>query len=245
MGNQAATPLSAPEGQIVVIPASVSALGPQLGRLPQELLHMIFKMVVTSMFAENSRFHECIDWKLFHILNRHALVNKIRNVSVNFTGFIMEALYENYHFAFRSTILKLSQYGTTFPPPLPRPHLRHHLRSMRIEILLENSYIDHSSTSATRQQKITTVEQLMAFCPSAWFLLHLTHPEVGFVSLRFLELVIRTDFNHFPLDDEFLGVLEAADFAFHADEVKITVIDINGVFVVALQQQVGRRIVRS
>lgn len=205
------------------------------------------------MFPKESRLNKLITPQIFNILNHHYAVNRVRNVSSAFAAFFTEAFYENYHFAFKhSSIFNLeSEYLTSFPAPLPRPHLRHHLRSLRIEVALENYYftrqtnfsVPRTSHNGRQSRRITTVNEMRAFCPSARFLLHLTDPKVGFCSLRFLDLHIRTDFL-FPVDDDFLRVLHEANFLFEAGAVKLTVTD-NADFVFAQQEMVKQILERK
>ncbi|KAF9691053.1 hypothetical protein EKO04_011071 [Ascochyta lentis] len=228
------TPTSASMPQLV-IPAAVSPFGPQLSRLPDELILQIFKQVAVSMFPVNSRFKTVIDPKIFAILNRHYAINRIRNVSTGFSIFFMQAFYENYTFSFKHCQLYnyWSVYLTSLPAPLPRLHFRHHLRSMRIEIVLENYFfaaqeifVLRTTTSFYRTRcKITTAAQLLMHCPAARQLHGLTDPWIGFSNLALLELHIRADFQYYPIDDEFLGALEDANLVVTAGKVKLTVTD--------------------
>ncbi|KAF2628137.1 hypothetical protein BU25DRAFT_490774 [Macroventuria anomochaeta] len=251
MSTQPVTPTSASMPHIAIL-ASVSTLGPQLSRLPDELLLQIFKIVATTMFPETSRFNTVISPHIFNILNRHYAVNRIRNVSVDFASFFMEAFYGNFNFSFKhnAPYNLASDYLTSFPAPLPHPYLRHHLRSMRIEIVLENYYftsqtdftVPRTSWIGRQSRKVTTVDQMMAFCPSAQLLLRLTNPNYGFCNLRFLDLHIRTDFRLFPVDDAFLRVLEEINFVVTAGKVLLAVTD-DADFVRKEHQEVKKRIV--
>jgi hypothetical protein len=234
MNGQLVTPLSA-STPVLVIPSSVSPLGPQLSRLPDELLLKIFEVVATSMFPANSRFNTVIDPKTFNILNRHYSINRIRNVSRDFTLFFMQAFYENFAFSFKHSCLYnlMSDYLTSFPAPLPRHHLRHHFRSIRIEIVLENYYftpqsdftVPRTCRTGRNSRKITSGDEILAFCPAARQLHSLTNPWTGFSNLALLDLHIRTDFCLFPVDDNFLRALEEANFVVTAGKVLLTVTD--------------------
>jgi hypothetical protein len=45
---------------LLVIPPTVTHLGPQLSRVPDEILLLIFKILATSMLPPTSRFHTVI-----------------------------------------------------------------------------------------------------------------------------------------------------------------------------------------
>lgn len=236
---------------LIVIPATVTDLGPQLSRLPDELLLQIFRFLATSMFPPTSRFHTAINTQLFGILNRHYAINRIRNVSPLFASFFMEAFYENFTFCFRNkAILNLeTDYLTSIPAPVPAQQFRHHLRSMRIEIVLETYYftpqIIHDLARTNKHgrslRKIVTKRQMMAFCPSARFLELLTKEDYGFCNLRFLHLHIRLDDNHHKADEQFLRVLEEVNFVIKASMVELVVSDIVGK-IVETHQEVKKRI---
>ena len=241
-----------PIPQIVIMPTTVLGLGPQLSRLPDELLLQIFKIVASTMFPASSRFNDVIGPHMFNILNHHYAINRIRNVSTDFAAFFMEAFYANFNFSFKhSSVFNLeSDYLTSFPASVPHRHLRHHLRSMRIEIAMENYYftpqtdftVPRTSWIGRQSRKITTADQMIAFCPSARFLLHLTNPDYGFCNLRLLDLHIRTDFRLFPVDDAFLRVLEQINFVVTAGKVLLAVTD-NADFVRKEHLEVKKRIV--
>ncbi|KAH6633540.1 hypothetical protein C7974DRAFT_174027 [Boeremia exigua] len=233
MSAQSDTPTPASMQQVVEIPAVVSALGPHLSRLPDELLYQIFKFLVLTLFPAKSRFNKAINPDTFKILNQHSAINRIRNVSIDFTGFFMEAFYENFHFVFakHSKYHEENEYLTSIPPPIPRRDLRHHLRSMRVEITLENYFWTEEpglpktpvNQFGRKIRKVTTGAQMLEFCPSARFLLHLTNPDTGFSRLRLLDLHIRTNFAHFPADADFFRALDEVNFVVSADEIKLTV----------------------
>lgn len=234
---------------LLVIPAAVAPFGPQFSRLPDELIAQIFKLVATSMFPASSRFNEIIEPKMFAILNRHYAFRRIRSVSATWATFFMQAFYENFTFRFQHVqpYNLWSPYLTSIPAPLPRPNLRHHLRSLRIEIVLENYYFTAQDTSLPLTtprslRKITTPSQLLVFCPAARQLHSLTNPWTGFSSLARLELCVRTDFRHFPLDDEFLRVLDELEFVVRAGRVLLSVTDEHGK-VKPEHEEVRRRIV--
>lgn len=251
MSTQPVTPTSATI-PLIVIPATVTTLGPQLSRLPDELLHQIFEILATTMFPPTSGFNSVINPQTFTILNHHYAIKRIRNVSSTFAAFFMEAFYENFTFAFKNnSVFNLeTDYLTSFPAPVPVPHLRHHLRSMRIEIALENYYftpqtlfsLARTSLFGRSSRKIVTVKQMMAFCPSARFLLHLTNDDYGFCNLRFLYLHIRLDNRLFPVDTDYLCVLEQMNFVVKASKVEVVVTD-NAGFVTEEHEEVQKRIV--
>lgn len=246
MNHQAAAQVSAPMQQIVVIPAFAPAFGPQLGRLAQELLLQIFKEVARNMWPEASRFRKCIDAKAFRVINHSIAVDRIRSVSSDFASFFMEALYENHHFSSKATdvINKQSIYCTSIPAPLPHRNVRHHLRSLQLTVAVENHYFTRqlipdlfvTNMNGHKLFKITTAKQLMLFCPSAMVLHQLTDPEVGFGSLRFLDLQICISFERFPLDEDFLRAVAEAKFVFVAGEVKLVVTE--GGFATAAAEKV-------
>ena len=237
---------------LIAIPSTVSTLGPQLSRLPDELLHQIFKILATTMFPSTSRFNAVINPKLFNILNRHYAINRIRDVSTDFASFFMEAFYENFSFSFKHVSIYnlMSDYLTSFPAPLPHPHLRHHLRSVSIEIVLENYYftpqtdftVPRTSSVGRQSRRITSADQMLAFCPAARQLLRLTDPNFGFGNLAKLDLHIRTDFRFFPVDDEFLHALDEINFVVKAGRVLLAVTD-DADFVRFEHEEVKKRIV--
>ncbi|KAJ4359197.1 hypothetical protein N0V95_002363 [Ascochyta clinopodiicola] len=228
-----ATPLSASMPQLV-IPATVSPFGPLISRLPDELILQIFKQVAVSMFPPKSRFNTVITPKTFAILNRYYAINRIRNVSTGFAVFFMQAFYENYTFSFKHCQLYnyWSNFLTSLPAPLPRRHFRHHLRSMHIEIVLENYYftaqkvfvLPQTSSQYRTQCKITSGDQLLNYCPAARHLHGLTDPWIGFSNLAALTLHVRADFRY-PIDDEFLSALEEANLVVTAGKVELIVSD--------------------
>jgi hypothetical protein len=78
-----------------------------------------------------------------------------------------------------------------------------------------------------RRHKIQSLEQLMALCPAARVLAGLTHPVTGFCNLSHLEFVVRVDLTGYPLDenqldDEFLSMLEEANFVVKARKVTLS-----------------------
>ncbi|KAF3044185.1 hypothetical protein E8E11_005043 [Didymella keratinophila] len=220
---------------LLVIPATVTHLGPQLSRLPDEILLQVFKILATSLFPPKSRFHMVINPVDFVILNRHVAMNRIRNVSPTFKDFFMEAFYNNFTFAFKNKpILNFdTNYLTSFPAPVPALRYRHHLRSMRLEIPLETSYftgqvlLDQPRTThfGRSLRKIVTKQQMLTFCPSARFLQLLTRDGYGFCSLRFLHLHIVVDDSYIEVDERFLRVLEDVRFVVKASKVELVVTD--------------------
>lgn len=121
---------------------------------------------------------------------------------------------------------------------------------MRIEIVLENYFfsaqeifvLPTSSSLYRTRRKITTAEQLLMFCPAARQLHGLCNPILGFGSLAFLDVHIRTDFRHYDVDDEFLRAVENANFVITAGDVELVVTD-NAGFVRAEHEEVKKRIV--
>ncbi|KZM23602.1 uncharacterized protein EKO05_0003408 [Ascochyta rabiei] len=222
----------------LVISAAVSPFGPQISRLPDELIFQIFKQVAVSMFPPKSRFNTVITPKNFAILNQHYAINRIRNVSTGFAVFFMQAFYENYTFSFKHCQLYnyWSLYLTSLPAPLPRRHFRHHLRSMHIEIVMENYFFTAqeifvlpTTTSHYRTRcKITSAEQLLKHSPAARQLHGLTDSWIGFSNLTVLNLHIRSDFRYYPIDDEFLAALEDANLVVTAGKVELVVTDDDG-----------------
>jgi hypothetical protein len=220
---------------ITVIPTAVTELGPQLSRLPDELLVQIFKVLATSMFPSTSRFHTVINPKDFGILNRHYAINRIRNVSPTFASFFMEAFYENFTFSFKNKAMfnLETEYLTSFPAPVPAHHFRHHLRSMRLEIPLETYYftslilVDQPRTThfGRSLRRIVTKQQLLTFCPSARFLQLLTAQNYGFCNLRFLHVQIRLDDSYMKVGEDYLRVLEEVRFVVKAARVEVVVSD--------------------
>ncbi|KAJ4337161.1 hypothetical protein N0V87_004832 [Didymella glomerata] len=251
MNTQPLTPTSA-SMPLLIIPATVTQLGPQLSRLPDELLLQIFTILATSMFPPRSRFHTVINPVDFVILNHHYAINRIRNVSPAFKDFFMEAFYNNFTFAFKNKpILNFdTDYLTSFPAPVPALQFRHHLRSMRLEIPLETYYftarilLDQPRTThfGRSLRQIVTKQQLLTFCPSARFLQLLTAQDYGFCSLRFLHLHIRVDDSYMEVDERFLGVLQDARFVVKASRVELVVTDRLG-FEKEWCQEVAKRIV--
>ena len=235
-----------------VVPQTVTHLGPQLSRLPDELLLQIFKILATSMFPPTSRFHKIIDPGDFVILNRLGAINRIRNVSSTFKDFFMEAFYNNFTFAFKNKPLLNfdTDYLTSFPAPVPALRFRHHLRSMRLEIPLETYFftgrilLDQPRTThfGRSLRKIVTKQQLLTFCPSARFLHLLTAQNYGFDCLRFLHLHVVVDDSYMEVDERFLAVLEAVRFVVKASKVELVVTDKLGM-VHEWCQEVEKRIV--
>lgn len=218
----------------IVIPAVVSPLGPQLTRLPDELILEIFRQLVTSLFPPKSRFNTVITGKNFAILNRHYAINRIRNVSTGFANVFTQAFYENFNFEFKHSQVynSFTDYLTAVPAPLPAQHFRHHLRSMHIEILCQNSYYNvlepGESLKGRKINKITSSEELLAHCPAARQLHSLTNPLTGFSNLAVLDLYIRCDFSPLPVDDDFLDALDEANIVVTAGRVEIFVTDREG-----------------
>jgi hypothetical protein len=213
-------------------------LGPSLSRLPDELLIYIFSIVATTLFPPNSRLLNPeigIDPDTFAIINRHSALKRIRNVSKTFCAFFMQAFYENLHFICKKP--KISSYWMTAvqtirAPMLPPSQMRHFLRTARIEITLDTSYQGdyepypgNPDRRMRRRHKYQNLEQLMALCPSARVLARLTHPASGFCNLSHLELAVHVDLTGHPLDDEFLSVLEEANFVVKAKKVTLSVTD--------------------
>ena len=251
MSAQPTTPTSTSMLHIIV-PTFVPLFGPQFSRLPDELILEIFKQIATTMFPPGSRFNEIITPTTFAILNRHYAINRIRGVSRGFATFFMQAFYENFTFSFKHRQIYnfWSQYLTSLPAPLPAHPIRQHLRSLRIEIVLENYFfsaqeifvLPASSALHRTRRKITTARQLLVFCPAARQLHDLCDPILGFGNLTFLGLHIRTDFRHYAVDDEFLRAIESANFVITASKVELVVTD-NAGFVTAEQEEVKKRIV--
>ncbi|KAJ8116970.1 hypothetical protein OPT61_g1732 [Boeremia exigua] len=232
MTSQSESSTSAPMPHTVVIPASVPALG-QLSRLPDELILMIFKTLVLSLFPAGSKLYECINQRTFNVLNRLIRITNIRKVSIAFAGFLTKALFENFHVSFKLPIKYhlIHDHKTFIPNPIPPLHLRHHVRSMHIEVVLQNYYfrpdlnpdvLDYDASERERR-RINTAEEMIKFCPSALFLLRLTDPDHGFGRLRFLHLHFHTRFRFFPVDDAYYRVLEDVNFVLTARKVKLTV----------------------
>lgn len=238
MNNQPLTPTSTSTSQMVVIPEFTPGFGPRFGRLPDELLLQIFKIVAIDMFPETHRLKKMINAKTFQIMRLHNRMKHILTVSPNFTGFFLQAFYENFAFNFKAnTSIRPAGYFTTIPAALPRPHLRHHVRSMRIEITLENYYI-----LSGQRCEIVTANQLLAFCPSAVLLSKLTGAESGFANLASLDLHIRTNFCHFSIGDAYLRVLEEVGFVVTARRVRLAVTGTDG-SVSPVHDEVKQRIV--
>jgi hypothetical protein len=229
----------AADPELAVAQAAVTMINPELGpflsRLPDELLIYIFSIVATTLFPPNSRLLNPeigINPDTFAILNRHYAIKRIRNVSKTFCAFYMQAFYENLHFVCKkpkTSSYWLSEMQTTRPPMLPPSQMRHFLRTARIEITLENNYQGdyepypgNPGRRMRRRHKIQSLEQLMALCPSARVLARLTHPASGFCNLSHLELVVHVDLTGHPLDDEFLSVLEEANFVVKAKKVTLS-----------------------
>ncbi|KAF1924559.1 uncharacterized protein M421DRAFT_424693 [Didymella exigua CBS 183.55] len=83
---------------------------------------------------------------------------------------------------------------------------------------------------------------MMAFCPSAHFLLLLTRGDYGFCNLRFLHLHIRVDDQWHKADEQFLQVLEEVKFVVKASRVELIVSDLFG-DVKEEHQEVRKRII--
>ncbi|KAJ4314069.1 hypothetical protein N0V94_006635 [Neodidymelliopsis sp. IMI 364377] len=251
LNDKSVTPVSASK-PLLIVPMFVPPFGPQLSRLPDELLAEIFKIIVTTMFPSTSRFHMSINPKNFDILNRHYAIDRLRRVSKAFYAFFTQAFYENFTFSFitKPLIDLQSKYLTSIPTPLPRPSLRHHLRSIHIQIVLENSFFTPGTRhpachDAARRisREITSATQLFTFCPAARRLRYLTNPEMGgFGGLRFLYVAIRTDFKYLAVSEQFLRALEEANFVLRARNVVLEVTGDMGV-VGADQEEVRKRIV--
>lgn len=220
---------------LLVIPAAITYLGPQLSRLPDELLLQIFKILAASMFPAVSRFHTAISSRDFVILNHHYAIQRIRNVSPTFKNFFMEAFYNSFTFAFKNrAVLNFeTDFLTSLPAPVPALQFRHHLRSIRLDIPLETYYftarilLDQPPTThfGRSLRKIVTKKQLLTFCPSARFLQLLTAQNYGFCCLRFLHLHIRVDDSYMEVDEHFLRVLEDVRFVVKASKVELVVTD--------------------
>jgi hypothetical protein len=232
----------AADPELAVAQAAVTMINPELGpflsRLPDELLIYIFSIVATTLFPPNSRLLNPeigINPDTFAILNRHYAIKRIRNVSKTFCAFYMQAFYENLHFVCKkpkTSSYWLSEMQTTRPPMLPPSQMRHFLRTARIEITLDTSYQGdyepypgNPDRRMRRRHKYQNLEQLMALCPSARVLARLTHPASGFCNLSHLELAVHVDLTGHPLDDEFLSVLEEANFVVKAKKVTLSVTD--------------------
>jgi hypothetical protein len=251
LNDVSVTPISASK-PLLIVPMFVPAFGPQLSRLPDELLAEIFMIIVTTMFPSTSRFHTSINPKNFDILNRHYAIERLRKVSKAFYAFFTQAFYENFTFSFiKKPLIDLHfESLDPIPTPLPRPDLRHHLRSIHIQVVLENYFFTPDTKSpacdkvARRiSREITSATELFTFCPAAHRLRYLTNADMGgFGGLRFLYLAIRTDFQYFPISEEFLRALEEANFVLRARKVVLEVTGNMGA-VGADQEEVRKRIV--
>ncbi len=215
---------------LLAIPDRVLELGPQLSRLPNELLFIIFKILATIMW----RSGVVIDPTRLLIMFCRPSFKQIRAVSPSFHSLFMQAILESFKIRFKpkiNSVPKRSAYLTMIPPRLPPQNLWHHLRSMHIQLVLENYYWTPGRIMEVVQ--ITTAAELKRFCPSARLLLRLTHPVDGFGSLAFLHLHLQTAFLQGELTDAFLQALDVARITVTAGRVELVVTDDQG--------DVGRR----
>ena len=208
----------------VIIPAVVSASGPQFQQFPTEVLLEIFKYMVT--YSPGSKAGKVVDNKLFSILNSYGVLHKLRKVSKFFAAFATQVFYETNDFMFAPA---LERWDPTMPAALPPVLFRGYLRRIHIYIVLTDyfftphpeGYIAANWEHSGVRNQIATVEELYTHCHGARQLRTLTDNTTGFGSLVELDLHIYANFCCNV--ETALAVTAAARFSVKAGKVQLTI----------------------
>jgi hypothetical protein len=175
-----------------IIPATVPGLGPMFQRLPMELLFEIFKVILADIryqgtFIDKSDFDRIFDMG----------IKNIASVSKEFSILVFQDFYkrEYLNFLCTGTYRKASRFGTTMPPDMPAPRLRHLLRRIRVEFVLEDTYLARQPGvyNGVKRMPITTGNDLLRFCSGVASLSTLTDALTGFSHLEALDINIIVD----------------------------------------------------
>lgn len=154
-----------------------------------------------------------------------SLLDKL-SVSKGFGSLVQEFLYRTNVFSF-SPVNTTTMLGNRLSAQLPPHGLRHHLRRIQITLHLEDFYmqaprhlVPWEESSDLIYNQITTVDDLMVFCPGARTLRNLTDVNPGGCNkLTYLEITI---IPHIEFGEaEAVALWQAARFAVEADEVFI------------------------
>lgn len=151
------------------------------------------------------------------------LLDKL-SVSKTFRSLIQELLYTTNAFSF-SPVNSTTMLGNRLSPQLPPLGLRHHLRRIQIELHLEDFYMPAPRHLVPWEKedfsynRITTVDNLLVFCPGARTLRNLTDANIGCSKLKKLEITIILSIKF--EEDDAVRLWRAAEFSVEAQEVDI------------------------
>lgn len=181
------------------IPPELVAMGPGFRRFSAELLLKIFRLLVANCLGSLAAPTE--GHLIEFVMNQASFWNcfgateflNILHVCKGFNSLLQQAFYEFHKFKLVCTDpIRWGRFRAVRPPALPPVDWRYFVRRLHIEIPLHDWWVPDQpgGTYPVIRNKITTVAELMEYCPGARTLASLTDETTGFGRLDHLELDI-------------------------------------------------------